>query len=254
MGNSGRTRRNSVVLPAALMALAACGNGDRAGEEAAASAVIECAGPAREVDIYRGLSGDQLIAVRQHHLRAFMMAAAAINADEADVPPDQAAMLVEQGLGEVYEPVPDEFGTLDMGIVRAAATRGLNRPQMMQRIRAAESEFERAGAELDASALITATRMIDIAVARYRRGLSDMNGDPLAHQHAMGLALAARAALSQRGDQLRRQNLVAYSQAQGALSRFVDQWDQPTAPDEPLSCVDVVAHAIRARESLSQLD
>lgn len=213
---------------------ASAGEGGEAGEAGASTA-------------YAGLSGDQLTALRIQHLRGFVMAAAAENANDR---PTEAAVLVQQGLLEVYDVAPDQFGSLNVEIVRAAADGNLNRAQMMQRIRAAEGELERAvGALSDVDYAILTVRMVDIATGLYSVVNQPDFVDPLEYQHSMGAALAARASLNQ--DALMRRNIPAYLEAQAELGRFVEMWPQATAPERPATYAAVLAQGSRVRLALS---
>lgn len=179
------------------------------------------------------------------------MAAAAANVDEGNVPPDEAALLVQRGLREIYEPAPDQFSNLDMAKVRPAATTGLNRAQLMQRIRVAEAELARAAGDLDADWVAIASRIVDMAIARYRTVPSAAGPDGAAYREALGFALAARAAL-ETDDRLRRENLLALSAAQGAFNRFIGLWEGPNPVDAP-ACQTIAEQAIRVQQALTHL-
>jgi len=235
-GEGGESGEAAVTAPPAAGATAPTPGGGEAGEAGAATA-------------YAGLSGDQLTALRLQHLKGFVMAAAAATAENL---PNDAGVLVSQGLLEVYDVAPTEFGSLNVDIVRAAGDAAeLNRAQRMQRIRDAEAEIERASEALDAEAAITVARMVDIATGLYQSVVQEDFVDPIEYQHSMGAAMAARDALIRGEGQLRGENLRAYSEAQGALNRFVALWPQATAPETPASYRDVLAQGSRVRLALS---
>lgn len=257
---------------AALTALAACGgeggeasHGGEAGEGEGGEAAVSApaapgatatapsgggeAGEAGAAAAYAGLSGDQLIALRVQHLRGFAMAAAAVAASGQ---PDEAGVLVAQGILEVYGTAPDQFGSLNIEIIRAAAdTAPLNRAQRMQRLRDAEDEFNRVADTLDADDAITVARMVDIATGLYQLVVQDDFVDTIEYQHSMGAAMAARAALTHGEAELRRENVRAFGEAQLALTRFVGLWPQATAPQTPTPYRDVLAQGSRVRLALS---
>ncbi len=256
----------------ALTALAACGgeageagNGAESGEGeggeasvsappaaapgAAAPAAGGEAGEAGAVAAYAGLSGDQLIALRVQHLRGFVMAASKVAGDNQ---PDEAGVLVAQGILEVYDSAPDQFGALNIAIIRAAADpAALNRAQRIQRLRDAEDEFNRVADTLDADDAITVARMVDIATGLYQLVIQEDFVDPIEYQHSMGAALAARAALAHGEAALRAENLRAYAEARTALTRFTELWPQATAPTNPTPYREVLAQASRVRLALS---
>ena len=222
--------------------------GERGAPATAASAGGE-AGEAGAASAYAGLSGDQLTALRIQHLKGFVMAAARVNAGDQ---PAEAAVLVQQGLLEVYDIAPDQFGDLDIAVIRAAADANLNRAQMMQRIRNAEAEMDRAVGGLDeVDHAVLVVRMVDIATGLYQGVVQPDFVDPVEYQHSMGAAIAARSALTQGQGAMQRQNLRGYAEAQAELNRLVDLWPQATAPERPASYQQVLAQSSRVRLALS---
>jgi hypothetical protein len=232
-GEGGEASVGGEAGGATAPAASAGGAGGEAGEAGAASA-------------YAGLSGDQLTALRIQHLRGFVMAAAAVNADNQ---PAEAAVLVQQGLLEVYDIAPDQFGGLNVEIVRAAANGNLNRAQMMQRIRASDAEFNRVLGTLDVDYAVLTVRMVDIATGLYQGVVQEDFVDPIEYQHSMGAAQAARASLNQNA--LQRRNLGAYLEARRELDTFAELWPQATAPERPASYSQVLAQGSRVRLALS---
>jgi hypothetical protein len=158
-------------------------------------------------------------------------------------------VLVQQGLLEVYDVAPNQFGDLNVAIVRAAADGSLNRAQLMQRVRASDAEFNRALGELDVDYAVLTARMVDIATGLYQGVVQEDFVDPIEYQHSMGAARAAQASLNQ--DALQRRNIGAYLEAQRELQRFVDLWPQATAPERPASYGQVLAQGSRVRLALS---
>ncbi|OQW60654.1 MAG: hypothetical protein A4S17_10245 [Proteobacteria bacterium HN_bin10] len=227
--------------------------GGEAGEAAMGEAGGEH-GEAGVVSAYAGLSGDQLTALRIQHLRGFVMAAARIVEDRGAFSgePADAAVLVQQGLLEVYEPAADQFGSLDVTALReAAAGTNFTRAQMMQRLRDAQEEMSRAigGLQFDAAQLIV--RMVDISTGLYQHVLVDGVADPVEYQHSMGAALAAQQAIHLHQNELRRENLIAYSRATGELNRFVALWPSREPPENPATYQEVLVQGSRVRLALS---
>jgi hypothetical protein len=224
-----------------------------AGEAAAGESGAEH-GEAGVMAAYAGLSGDQLTALRIQHLRGFVMAAAKIVEDRGAFSgePADAAVLIQQGLLEVYDPAADEFGTLDVTALRqAAAGTDLTRAQMVQRVRAAQEEMSRAMGELSFDEAQLVARMVDISTGLYQHVVVDGAADPIEYQHSMGAALAAQSALQLHQNTLRRQNLGAFSRASGELNRFVALWPSREPPARPASYTDVLAQGSRVRLALS---
>jgi hypothetical protein len=235
-GEAGEAGEAGISAPAPSPATATAPAGGEAGEAGAATA-------------YAGLSGDQLTALRLQHLKGFVMAAARLVADDQ---PAEAGVLVSQGLLEVYDVAPNEFGSFDAAIVRAAADgTGLNRAQMMQRIRASNAEIDRAMAGLDMDSAVLVVRMVDIATGLYQGVVQEDFVDAIEYQHAMGAALGARDALAKGQSALRGADVRAYSRAQNELDRFVALWRTSSAPENPATYREVLAQGSRVRLALS---
>lgn len=228
-GESGETGEAS--------ARAAPAGGGESGEAGAASA-------------YAGLSGDQLTALRLLHLKGFVMAASRV-ADNNQAA--EAGVLVQQGLLEVYDVAPDQFGDLNVAVIRSASEGGsVNRAQLLQRVRAAEAEIDRSiGALSDVDYAIATGRMVDIATGLYQSVIQADFVDPIEYQHSMGAALAAESALVRGRDQMRTANATAYNQAVAETSAFVALWRQVNAPERPAPYRDVLAQGSRVRLALS---
>lgn len=227
--------------------------GGEAGEAAAGETGGE-RGEAGAATAYAGLSGDQLTAMRIQHLRGFVMAAAKVVEDQGSNSgnPADAAILVQQGMLEVYEPAAAEFGTLDVTSLREAAS-GTNftRAQMMQRLRTAQEELTRAIGTLEYDDAQLVMRMIDLSTGLYQSVLVDGVADPIEYQHSMGAALAAQQAILLHQDAMRQENLGAYSRAVGELNRFVALWPEREPSANPATYQQVLVQGSRVRLALS---
>jgi hypothetical protein len=233
----GEGGERAATAPAGEAGEAARGeSGGEAGEAGAASA-------------YAGVSGEQLTALRLQHLKGFVLIATTVANENM---PAEAAVLVQQGLLEVYDPAAAEFGSLNADIVRAAADSSLDRAQLVARLRDAEAEIDRASGalrEVDHAAL--AARMVDIATGLYQNVNQADFVDPIEYQHSLGAALAARDALTKGAGELRGENAAAFTDAQTEVSRLVALWREPVAPERPATYRDVLAQGSRARLALS---
>jgi hypothetical protein len=210
-------------------------------------------GEAGVVSAYAGLSGDQLTALRIQHLRGFVMAAEQIVQDgSAGGEPSEAAILVQQGMLEVYDSAPDGFNGLDVTALREAATGfEYSRPQMQQRLRASQDALDAAMAGLDVDEAGLVARLVDIAAGLYQHVLVDGVADPIEYVHSHGAALAARNLLVLHQDELRQRNLLAYSRSLGELNRFTALWPGRLPSDNPSTYQQVVVQASRVRLALS---
>jgi hypothetical protein len=263
-----------VVGVAAAFSVAACGgeggetgasgDGGEAGEggdvvapptpaptaEAPAAAAGGEAGEAGAQTAYAGLEGDQRTALRLHHLLGFVLAAERALQDNT-VQPMDAAILVQQGVLEVYDAAPTEFGTLNVELVRAATDMELPRDQLTQRLNAAKAEIARASGTLDDDAAITVARLVDISTGLYQLVIQADFVDAIEYQHSMGAALAARAALREAQSDLRGRDAGAYTEANRELDRFVALWPAATAPETPTPYNQLLAAGSRIRFALS---
>lgn len=219
-------------------------------EAPAAAAAGGEAGEAGAQTAYAGLEGDQRITLRLHHLQGFVLAAERVLQDPNTQPAD-AAILVQQGVLEVYDAFPTEFGTLNADIVRAAGDTEASREQLTQRINAAKAEIARASGALEADAAITVARLVDISTGLYQLVIQQDFVDPIEYQHSMGAALAAQAALREAQADLRRRDAAAYAEANREVERFVALWRQATAPEAPTPYNQLLAQGSRIRFALS---
>ncbi|MGQ0532943.1 MAG: hypothetical protein ACT4OF_09690 [Caulobacteraceae bacterium] len=266
---------------AAALGLAACGEGGgeagsatgngEAGEaaigesggatpvasgEAGEAAIGEGGGEHGEAGVasaYAGLSGDQRTALRIQHLRGFVMAAAKAAEDRGAFSgePADAAVLVQQGLLEVYEPAADQFGSLNVTPLREAAAGNVTRAQLVQRLRASQDELSRAIGELDFDEAQLVVRMVDISTGLYQHVLVDGIADPIEYQHSLGAALAAQQALQLHQSELRQADPGAFSRASEELNRFVALWPSREPPDNPATYQQVLVQGSRVRLALS---
>lgn len=218
--------------------------------EAAAPAAGGEAGEAGAQTAYAGLEGDQRTALRLHHLLGFVLAAERALQDN-NVQPMDAAILVQQGVLEVYDAAPTEFGALNADVIRAAADMELPRDQLTQRLNAAKAEIERVNGGLDADAAITVARLVDISTGLYQLVIQADFVDPIEYQHSMGAALAARSALREAQSDLRGRDRDAYNEASRELDRFVALWPAATAPESPTPYNQLLAAGSRIRFALS---
>lgn len=257
------------VSAVAALSVAACGdNGEQtassgatpggdaeqapnpATDAAPAAAAGGEAGEAGAQTAYAGLEGDQRITLRLHHLQGFVLAAERVLQDPNTQPTD-AAILVQQGVLEVYDAFPTEFGTLNAETIRAAGDTEASREQLTHRINAAKAEIARASGALHADAAITVARLVDISTGLYQLVIQEDFVDPIEYQHSMGAALAAQAALREAQSDLRRRDANAYSEANREIERFVGLWRQATAPEAPTPYNQLLAQGSRVRFALS---
>jgi hypothetical protein len=269
-------RWQTLGVAATTLGLAACGGGsepgsqagdnesdrsrpgvDAGGGEAGEAAIGEGGGEQGEagvVSAYAGLTGDQLTALRIQHLRGFVLAAQKINDDRGGYrgEPADAAILVQQGLLEVYDNAADQFGSLNVAPLREAAEgASLTRAQLSQKLTAAQAELTRAMGALDVDDAQLVVRMVDIATGLYQHVLIDGVADPIEYQHSLGAALAAQQALQQGQAEMRRENAAAYARATTELNRLVALWPGREPGAAPATYQQVLVQGSRVRLALS---
>lgn len=231
-GEGGEAGEGAALSPAPSATTANAPAGGEQGEAGAASA-------------YAGLSGDQLVALRLQHLKGFVLTAETVaQAGHAE----DAAILVQQGLLEVYTPAPNEFGSLDIAAVRAA---GEADGDVSAKLRAARAAIDAAERNLQVDHAVLAARMIDIATGLYQGVIQQDFVDPIEYRHSHGAALSARDALQAGAGELRRRDAQAYREAQAELERFSALWPSADAPEQPSPYRDVLAQGSRVRLALS---
>ena len=258
------------VGAAAALSLAACGgeggesserSGGEAGESAAHGEAGEAAAPAPPpmsggeqgelgiAGVYSGLSGDARTALRLQHLKGFVLVAQRQTDANA---PAEAAVLVQQGLLEVYDTAADEFGALDAAPVRAAGDgAAASTADIERRLQTAAAAIDNVRNPLDVNHAELAVRMVDISTGLYQYVVQPDFVDPIEYQHSLGAALSARDALVSGERQLRRANSAAYDEALGELDRLIALWPAAAAPEQPASYQQVLAQASRVRLALS---
>lgn len=237
---------------------AAQGEGGGAAPPAAAASASDSGGgeqgEAGVVSAYAGLSGDQLTALHIQHLRGFVLAAQKINDDRGDFrgEPADAAVLVQQGLLEVYDPAATAFGSLNVASLREVAEGGaLTREQLSQKLTAAEAELTRAMGGLDVDDAQLVVRMVDISTGLYQHVLVDGFADPIEYQHSLGAALAARQALQHGQSEMRRRNAAAYARATSEIDRLIALWPAREPAATPATYQQVLVQGSRVRLALS---
>jgi len=228
-GDGGETGEAgaSAPAPSPATANAPAGAGGEAGEAGAASA-------------YAGLSGDERTALRLQHLKGFVMIAARLaEAGQRE----EAAVLVQQGVLEVYDAAPTEFGALDIARVRSAG-------EPTGDINAALAAIDAARAPLQFDHAGQAARMVDIATGLYQGVVHEDYVDPIEYQHSLGAALAARDALVSGEAQLRGADAAAYAAAVREVDRLIALWPASTAPETPTPYRQLLAQSSRVRLEL----
>jgi hypothetical protein len=246
---------------AALIGVSACGQPASApppaeptiagasGEAAAGESGAEH-GEAGVAAAYAGLEGAQRTGLRLQQLKGFVFIARQVAEGDR---PDEAAVLVAQGLLEVYDPAADQFGALDVAPVRAAAdAAGLSRQQYAQRVQAALAAIDAARAPLTLNHADLAARMTDLSAGLYQNVIQADFNDPIEYQHSLGAALSARDALIAGENTLRARNAAAYDEALTELNRFIELWTpNGVAPDAPTPYQRVLQQSSRVRLALS---
>lgn len=228
-GEGGEAGESGASAPAPSAATATAPAGGEAGEAGATTA-------------YAGLSGDQRTALRLQHLKGFVLAADRVAGAGQTA---EAGVLVQQGVLEVYDAAPTEFGSLNVEIVRAAAD------GTPARIDAANAEIDRAvGALAEVEDAELVARLVDISAGLYQHVIQADFVDPIEYQHSMGAALAAQSMLQAGEAEMSAEDAAAYRTATQEMTRYVSLWPQAAAPETPTPYRDVLAASSRIRLAL----
>ena len=166
--------------------------------------------------------------------------------------PADAGVLVQQGLLEVYDGASDQFGSLDVAVVRAAGDAGaLSRAEETARLRAAEAEIQRASAALDADPAVITARMVDIATGLYQGVIQADFVDPIEYQHSMGAALAARDELTRAAARCSTATGAPTPTRKPRSNASSASGRKPRRPKQPTPYAQVLAQGSRVRLALS---
>lgn len=251
-------RPKSWTALGAALVLASCGGeggeagkGGEAGEGASAPAVGEggegegggaeagAGGEAGAAGAYQSVDPASRLALRIAHLKGFVLAAQAAAPVEGA---DAAAVLVGQGMAEVFDPHADALrrAGVDESALRKAAGGGTV-PELNAAIRTLDAAYKRAGGDQAA----IAKGLTEIAIGLYDEILIEGGMDTVEYQHSYGAALAAQSVV--RAD-------PKLSAARPEYDRFVRMWKEPVAPEDPKNLMApsvVMAQASRAELALT---
>lgn len=232
-----------------------------AGEAATATAPASGAGEAGESgaehgeagmeEAYAGLAGNERTAVRIQHLKGFFLVAERLS-NQPDLTP--AGILMGQGLLEVYDTAPSQFGELDPSLARQAATGGIEgapAAEVRRTLNAAIAAMDAEQNRLQVPGSLIARRLVDVSTILYSHVITPDGPDPVEYQHSFGAALAARDALMKDAARLRAENPQAFSDAERELNAFVALWPQDSAPETPTPMRTILAQGSRAQLALS---
>jgi hypothetical protein len=225
------------------------GSAPAAGGEAGEAAIGETGGEGGEAGantVYAGLSPDARTALRLEHLKGFLLVA---KKELEAGRPVEAGALVGQGALEVHTPAPDDFGALDIAVVKAASTK------LMEGAPDGGAALDRAIAAIEAQqASVTADtvrRMLRIGMNIYNELVTADGVDPIEYQHSFGSVMAAKDALERAMPALKRTNAKRASEAQAELDKLVALYPSLTAPQSPTSPGRMQAQASRVELALS---
>ena len=241
----------AVILAAGL---AACsGEGGEGGEQGANTAAVAPAageggeggaeggagaGEAGAQAAYVGVPAESRVALRLAHLEGFFLAAQKQTAGA-----ETAAVLIAQGMLEVFDAQPDAFRTagLDEAVLRKAAETGSTAD-----IAAAVAAIAAAQAKAGGDPKAVAKGMLAITTGLYSGVVTADGVDPIEYQHSYGAALSAKRALDAAAKA--HPELKA---AQADMDKLVAMWPAPEAPAAPTPVGQVSGQAARVELALS---
>ncbi len=220
----------------------------------AGAAVSGEAGEAGAQDAYSAIPETSRLGLRIAHVTGFLLIAQkAYDAGQ----PEEASVLVSQGLLEVYTPYAGELDSGAKGL-KAAFEKVV-----------ADIDAKKPKAEVDkafevAAALARKTEvasggapkdiiggMLSIAAGLYSGVIAPAGNDPIEYQHAQGAALSAKAAFEASKAQLAGQNDARTKVLEKDLDAMVALFPAVSLPDAPATVPQMTAAASRAQLALS---
>jgi hypothetical protein len=245
---------------AGAAATGSAGEGEGEGAKtvtAAAPAVAAAGGETGEagaMDAYAGIAATSYLGLQIAHVEGFLLVAR--KAYEAGQP-EEASVLVSQGLLEVYTP---NAASLDAGAkgykaaldnVVAAIDAKKPKAEVDAAFGAAETLVSQLEGTSGATPQDIVGGMLSIAAGLYKGVVSPTGNDPIEYQHAYGAALSAKAAFEASKSKLSAMN-GAKSVALGKdIDALLALFPTTTIPDTPASVAAITGAVSRAQLSLS---
>lgn len=174
--------------------------------------------------------------------------------------PDEASVLISQGLLEVYRPVASELDTGAKGL-KAAFDEVVTAIDAKRPKTEVDAAFERA-AKLAKRAEVASgaapkdviSGMLSISAGLYSGVIAPQGNDPIEYQHAQGAALSAKAAFDATKVTLARQNAARTETLAKDLDAVLALYPSVTLPEKPASVAQLTGAVSRAQLALSGLN
>lgn len=210
------------------------------------------AGEAGVQDIYAGLDPAASRLLRTQHFKGFLLVAQRIAAAKM---PDEASILIEQGLLEVVRPASADFLASDIALFVTAGKQlegpNPNPGALNDAIAALTLAQSKAPVAVDAKLV---RQMLQICAGLYQGVYVDGGVDPTEYQHSLGAALSAQEAFLRARPAMTKKDQKRTEAVAEGLDRLIRLWPDLVAPDAPTPNSQVVSQISRIELALSGLE
>jgi hypothetical protein len=234
------------------------GEGTKAATPAPAIATISGeSGEAGAQNAYGDIPETSRLGLRIAHVTGFLLVAR--KAYDAGLP-EEASVLISQGLLEVYRPYASELDTgakgLKLAFDEVVAAIDTKKPKTD-----VDAAFERA-AKLAKRAEIASgaapkdiiNGMLSISAGLYSGVIAPQGNDPIEYQHAQGAAQSAKAAFEATKVTLARQNPTRTETLAQDLDAVLALYPNVSLPEKPASIAQMTGAVSRAQLTLSGIN
>lgn len=209
-------------------------------------------GEAGVKDLYAGLDRSTSRLLRTQHFKGFLLVAQRVAAANM---PNEASILVEQGLLEVVRPGSEDFLPGDVALFVTAGKK-LEQPTpdasaLGDAITALSVAQSKSSVPVDAKLV---RQMLQICAGLYQGVYVDGGVDPIEYQHSLGAALSAQEAFNRARPALAKKDKKRTDAVAQGLERLISLWPDIVAPDVPTPNSQVVSQISRIELALSGLE
>jgi hypothetical protein len=256
-GEGGEAGTKSADGKPAASATAGEGEGEGAKAAVTAAAPVPASGESGEAgaqNAYSDIPEGSRLGLRIAHVTGFVLIAQKVY-DAGQ--PDEASVLISQGLLEVYTP---NAAVLDTG------AKGL-KPAFEKVVAAIDGKKPKAEVDAAFAGAIKLAReaevasgaapkdivsgMLSIGAGLYGGVIAQQGNDPIEYQHAQGAALSAKAAFEAQKAKLASQNAARTETLGKDIDTMVALFPAVSLPEKPASVAEVTGAASRAQLALS---
>jgi hypothetical protein len=259
-GEGGQGEGGEAGAKAGAAATGSAGEGEGEGAKAVQTAAPAAAAPGGEtgeagaMDAYAGIAATSHLGLQIAHVEGFLLVARkAYDAGQ----PEEASVLVSQGLLEVYTP---NAASLDAGakgykaaLDNVVAVIDAKKPKadVDSAFGAVETLVSQLEGASGAAPQDIVGGMLSIAAGLYKGVISPTGNDPIEYQHAYGAALSAKAAFEASKSKLNAKNGAKTETLGKDIDALLALFPTTTIPDAPASVATITGAVSRAQLALS---